>query len=132
MFRKLIAPICVSVLAIAVLTIIGLNYEALAKNNEAEQNYFIKPIPTSQIVIVEPNYGHFYNPNPEIDGDTSGEVLYSSLEELQKTYEIKKAEMVRFERKGKMIPNLYVYVNPLNSEIANRSISSGNQLAENF
>ena len=84
-------------------TIIGLNSEVLAQMSEANQDYFIKPIPRANVVVVEPNYGRFYHPNPKIKGDTSGDILYSSLKDLEKNYQIKGTKMVRFERKGQMI-----------------------------
>ncbi|MGK7874317.1 MAG: hypothetical protein AB4426_13700 [Xenococcaceae cyanobacterium] len=110
MFKRLIAPIFVSAVVLTVLTLIGLNYDALAQSSEADRDYFIKPIPPSNVVIVEPNYGRFYNPNREIEGDASGQILYRSLDDLAQNYEIKQTKMVRFERKGQMIPNLYVFV----------------------
>ena len=67
-------------------------------------------------MVVEPNYGRFYHPNPKIKGDTSGDILYSSLKDLEKNYQIKGTKMVRFERKGQMIPNLYFYVSPANNQ----------------
>ncbi len=131
MFKKFIPPTLVLTIAITLLTIIGLNYETLSENSEANQNYFIKPILLSNLIVVEPNYGHFYNPNGEIKGDSSGEMLYSSLDDLQKEYEIKSTQMVRFERKGKMIPNLYVYVNSDSSDKTNRLSYEADNSAEN-
>ncbi len=110
MLKRFIAPIVVLVVVLTVMTIIGLNSEVLAQTSEADQDYFLKPVPRANVVVVEPNYGRFYNPSPEIKGDASGQVLYSSLDELGQIYEIKGTKMVRFERKGQMIPNLYVYV----------------------
>ncbi len=40
-------------------------------------------------MVVEPNYGHFYHPNPKVKGDASGELLYSSLKDLEENYEIR-------------------------------------------
>ena len=110
MLKRFLAPFLVLSVVLTVITIIGLNSEVLARTSEADQDYFIKPIPTANLVVIEPNYGRFYNPNPEIKGDASGQVLYRSLDELGQMYEIKGTKMVRFERKGQMIPNLYVYV----------------------
>ena len=118
MFRKIIAPIFALTLALTFLTSIGLNYDRLSQNYEAAQDYFIKSIPSSNLVVVEPNYGRFYHPSKEIEGDSSGDILYSSLEDLEKDYDIKGTQMIRFERKGKMIPNLYVYVNSPSFEMA--------------
>lgn len=67
-------------------------------------------------MVVEPNYGHFYHPNPKVKGDASGQILYSSLKDLEENYEIRGTKMVSFERKGQIIPNLYVYVNSLNKQ----------------
>ena len=132
MLKRLIAPIFVSAVVLTVLTLIGFNYDALAQSSEAEQDYFIKPIPTSKVVIVEPNYGRFYNPHREIEGDASGQILYRSLEDLQQNYEIKGTKMVRFERKGKMIPNLYVYVDSPRPEMASKLLPERDALAGNF
>ena len=110
MLKRFLAPFLVLSVVLTVITTIGLNSEVLASTSEADQDYFVKPIPTANLVVIEPNYGRFYNPNPEIKGDASGQVLYRSLDELGQMYEIKGTKMVRFERKGQMIPNLYVYV----------------------
>ena len=132
MFQRLIAPIFVTTVVLTVLTLIGLNHEALAQSSEADKDYFIKPIPTSNVVIVEPNYGRFYNPNRELEGDTSGEILYRSLEDLQPSYEIKGTKMVRFERKGKLIPNLYVYVDSPSLKMADGLPHKQDTIAGNF
>jgi hypothetical protein len=116
MLKRFLAPFLVLSLVFTVITIIGLNSEVLANTSEANQDYFIKPISSADLVVVEPNYGRFYNPHPQIKGDASGQVLYSSLDDLAEMYEIKDTKMVRFERKGQMIPNLYVYVNPITSQ----------------
>ena len=110
MLKRFLAPFLVLSLVLTVITLIGLNSEVLAQTSEANQDYFIKPIPSAKLVVIEPNYGQFYNPNPEIKGDASGQVLYRSLDELGQIYQIKSTKMVRFERKGQMIPNLYVSV----------------------
>ncbi len=132
MFKKLIAPIFVSTIFLTFLTLMGLNYDLLAQNNESEQDYFLKPILSSNLVVVEPNYGHFYNPNRSIEGDASGDKLYRSLEDLGQNYEIKGTKMVRFERKGKMIPNLYVYVDSPSLDIADTLSYEQDSLAVNF
>ncbi len=117
MLKRLSAPIFVSAVVLTIFTLIGLNSEALAQDSEVEQDYFIKPIPTANVVVVEPNYGRFYNPNREVEGDDSGEILYRSLEDLAPNYEIEGTKMVRFERKGQMIPNLYVFVDSPSPEL---------------
>ncbi|MDJ0705127.1 MAG: hypothetical protein QNJ46_17735 [Leptolyngbyaceae cyanobacterium MO_188.B28] len=134
MLRRFIAPFFVSSLVLTVLAFIGLNYDALAQSSEVNQDYFIKPVLTSDMVVVEPNYGRFYNPNREIKGDSSGQDLYLSLDNLAKDYDIKQTKMVRFERKGQMIPNLYVFVDSLNLEtqIADKLPHERETLASNF
>ena len=116
MLKRFLAPFLVLSLVVTVITVLGLNAEVLAQTSEANQDYFIKPIPTNKLVVIEPNYGRFYNPNPEIKGDASGQGLYRSLDELGQIYEIKGTKMVRFERKGEMIPNLYVFVDSAKSQ----------------
>ncbi|HAC63894.1 MAG TPA: hypothetical protein DCF68_10245 [Cyanothece sp. UBA12306] len=134
MLKRLIAPIFVSTIVLTFLTLIGLNHETLAQSSEANLDYFIKPITNSNLIVVEPNYGRFYNPYRKIEGDSSGEILYSSLEDLASNYEIKSTKMVRFERKGQIIPNLYVSVNSpsLEQKIAEKVSSNGNTVAGNF
>ena len=134
MLRRFIAPFFVSSLVLTVLAFIGLNYDALAQSSEVNQDYFVKPVLTSDIVVVEPNYGRFYNPNREVEGDSSGQDLYRSLDNLAQSYDIKQTKMVRFERKGQMIPNLYVYVESSSSEtlIADDLPKEKNILAANF
>lgn len=130
MFRKFTPPLIVSAILITVLSIITINYETIAQQSEANQDYFIKPIPQANLVIVEPNYGQFYNPDKKVEGDVSGEILYNSLEEIKQNYQLKNTKMVRFERKGKMIPNLYVYVDSLNPEMISDLGSKTEVIAE--
>ena len=113
MLKRLFAPFLVLSLALSVIVITTLNSDILAQPSEADQDYFIKPIPRANVVVVEPNYGRFYHPSDEVEGDASGEILYNSLEEVKKDYEIKRTEMISFERKGKVIPNLYVHVDSI-------------------
>ena len=87
MLKRFIAPIVTLAVVITGITIIGFNYDLVTQTNESNQDYFLK-----------------------LEGDSSGQVLYSSLEDLQQNYDIKKAKMIRFQRKGKMIPNLYVHL----------------------
>lgn len=94
------------VLALTIATTIGFNLPSSA--DEANQEYFFKPVPRTNLVVVEPNYGHLYH-----EGETEAEAtryLYDSLSELQRDYNIRETKLIEFERKGKMIPNLYVYV----------------------
>ena len=110
MIKPFIAPLIALLIVVGGLTFVDSNYEMLAKPSEAEQVYFLKHIPEKNMVVVEPNYGDFYHPHSSIQGDSFGKNLYSSLDELAGEYDIKGTKMVRFERKGKMIPNLYVFV----------------------
>lgn len=110
MLKRFILPIVLFAVIITQATLINLNSDSIAANSEAGRDYFIKFVPRSNVVVVEPNYRHFFDPNSEIEGDESGEVLYRALNELNDNYEIKDTKMVRFERKGFMIPNLYVYL----------------------
>lgn len=121
MLKNITAPLVAFLVVIVGITFVGSNYESLAKPSEAGQAYFLKSVPEANMVLVEPNYGEFYHPDSTIQGDSSGEVLYSSLDELARSYDIRETKMVRFERKGEMIPNLYVFVDipKDNSLIAN-------------
>ena len=109
MLKKFLAPFLVLSVVLTLLTI-GNSNSDLSQISEVEKDYFIKPINTASVAVVEPNYGRFYNPNAAIEADASGKVLYDSLDELEQIYDINSTKMVRFERKGQMIPNLYVSV----------------------
>lgn len=85
MLKRFLAPFFVISLALSVITITALNSDGLAKISEANQDYFIKPILRENLVVVEPNYGRFYNPSTSVEGDTSGEILYNSLKDVEKT-----------------------------------------------
>ncbi|MGK7932648.1 MAG: hypothetical protein AB4041_14625 [Microcystaceae cyanobacterium] len=128
MLKKLIAPLLIISVVFSILTTLFVNIEALAQGSEAEQPYFVKPLLSSNVIVVEPNYGHFYNPYSSIEGDISGEFLRQSLDELGENYEIADTKMISFERKGKMIPNLYIFLKSSdnNSKIADASIISQN------
>ncbi|MEO1507646.1 MAG: hypothetical protein AAFU84_08375 [Cyanobacteria bacterium J06633_23] len=133
MIKSLIAPVVALLVVVSGLGFLGTNYEFLAKESEAEQVYFLKHVPEANMVVVEPNYGRFYHPNPDIQGDSSGEFLYDSLDSLAHTYEIKRTEMVRFERKGEMIPNLYVFVDaPRDESMAEMLRDNQDEIAENL
>ncbi|MGK7884030.1 MAG: hypothetical protein AB4057_05305 [Crocosphaera sp.] len=108
MLKKVIAPILVLAFAITNLTILGLNLKNLAQSRIEDQDYFVKVDRQANIAIVEPNYGYFFHPDPEIKGDPTGEVLYEALNNIEQEYGVKETKMVSFERKGYTIPNLYV------------------------
>ena len=116
MLKRLFAPLLVLTLAISVLSWVNFNSDQLVAASEADQDYFIKPIPRQNLVVVEPNYGRFFHPNPAVEADKSGEVLYNSLSEIEKDYQIQETKMISFDRKGKEIPNLYVRVNKSNHD----------------
>lgn len=99
-------------IALFTATVIGFNFP----NSPSEKNqaYFIKPIPEANLVVVEPNYGHIFH-----DGETEAEAtqdLYNSLQELKNNYNIRQTQLVAFERKGKMVPNLYVQIDETDGE----------------
>ncbi|ACB54088.1 hypothetical protein cce_4740 [Crocosphaera subtropica ATCC 51142] len=110
MLKKIIAPAIALTFAITTLTILGLNLTNLAQSHIEDKDYFIKVNRQANVAIVEPNYGYYFHPDPEVEGDPTGQVLYQALSELNQEYGVKEAMMVRFERKGYMIPNLYVFL----------------------
>ena len=110
MLRKLLAPIAIVTAILAQVFIYNLNADEIAQQSENNRNYFIKPVLQSNVVVVEPNYGRFFNPDSSVEKDESGEILYSALEELEASYEIDGTQMISFDRKGQMVPNLYVRV----------------------
>ncbi len=107
-------------IALFTATIIGLNFPS--SPSEANQEYFVKPVPQTNLVVVEPNYGHIFH-----DGETTAEAtqdLYDSLQELKSNYNIQQTKLIEFERKGKIVPNLYVEIDETNGEqkIANNKL----------
>ncbi|EAZ89024.1 hypothetical protein [Crocosphaera chwakensis] len=110
MLKKIIAPIIALTFAITTLTVLGLNLTSLAQSHIEDQDYFIKVDRQANVAIVEPNYGKFFHPDPDVEGDPTGQVLYQALSEINQEYGVKEAMMVRFERKGYMVPNLYVFL----------------------
>lgn len=117
MFRRYIAPIAAVVTVLLVqMTIFSLSANDPSQQSESDRDYFIKPISQSNVVVVEPNYGRFFNPDKTIKKDESGEILYKALNELNENYDINRTQMVRFDRKGQIVPNLYVHVKKVNSD----------------
>ncbi len=110
MLKKIIGPAIALAFAITTLTVLGLNLKSLAQSHIEDQDYFIKLNRQANVAIVEPNYGYYFHPDPEVEGDPTGQVLYQALSELNQEYGVEEAMMVRFERKGYMIPNLYVFL----------------------
>ena len=67
-------------------------------------------------MVVEPNYGHIFH-----DGETEAEAskaLYDALKEVQNNYNVHQTQLIQFERKGKMVPNLYVYTDQSEQMVA--------------
>ena len=118
MLKKFIAPISILAVVLVQVAIYNLSSNDPTQVSESDRNYFIKPIPQSSVVVVEPNYGRFFNPDKTIQGDASGEILYTALNELSENYNLGQTQMVRFERKGVVVPNLYVRINEDNSNIS--------------
>lgn len=95
-------------IAIALVTATIISFTLPSSAGDESQEYFFKPVPRTNLVVVEPNYGHLFH-----DGETEAEAihyLYDSLGKLQEDYNIRETKLIEFERKGKMIPNLYVSV----------------------
>ena len=111
MFKKFIPAIALATTILMQITIFSVSANDLTPQSESEFDYFIKPIPQSNVVVVEPNYGHFFNPDKTIEKDESGELLYTALDELNENYDIDQTRMVSFERNGQIVPNLYVLIN---------------------
>ncbi|MDJ0601251.1 MAG: hypothetical protein QNJ37_20705 [Crocosphaera sp.] len=129
MLKKIIAPTLVLAFAITSLTILGFNLRTLAQSHIEDQDYFIKLDRQANIAIVEPNYGYFFHPDPEVEGDPTGQVLYQALSDINQEYGVKEARMVRFERKGYMVPNLYVFLKSSEPQEMLAESQSVNQLS---
>ncbi len=129
MLKKIIAPTLVLAFAVISLTILGLNLRTLAQSRIEDQDYFVKVVPQANIAIVEPNYGYFFHPDPEVKGDPTGKVLYEALNDINQEYGVKETRMVRFERKGYMIPNLYVFLESNEPQETIAESQSVNQLS---
>ena len=110
MLKKVIAPILVLAFAITNLTILGLNLRNLAQSCIEEQDYFVKVDRQANIAIVEPNYGYFFHPDPEVKGDPTGEVLYEALNSIEQEYGVKETKMISFERKNFFYRSFYVQI----------------------
>jgi hypothetical protein len=110
MFKRFMLPIVLFAVIAVQMTLMNLRPDFFLGNSEADQNYFLKLIPAANIAVIEPNYKHFFDPNSKVKGDISGENLYEALNDLNENYGVKDVKMVSFERKGFMIPNLYVYL----------------------
>lgn len=107
-------------IALVVATIIGFNLPGAI--DEASQDYFIKPVPRNNLVVVEPNYGRMFH-----EGETEAEAVrhvYDSLPEIQEDFKICQTKLIEFERKGKTVPNLYVYVEASDAKkvLANKAV----------
>ncbi len=111
MFKKFIPAIALATAIFMQITIFSVSANDLTPQSESEFDYFIKPIPQSNLVVVEPNYGQFFNPDQTIEKDESGKILYTALDELNENYDIDRTRMVSFERNGQIVPNLYVHIN---------------------
>ncbi|PSB08863.1 hypothetical protein C7B62_15270 [Pleurocapsa sp. CCALA 161] len=121
MLKRFMLPIILLAVIAVQATLMNLKPDFFLGNSEADQDYFLKLIPTANIAVIEPNYKHFFDPNSKVKGDVSGENLYEALNELNDNYGVKNVKMVSFERKGFMIPNLYVY---LDSAVESLSVLS--------
>lgn len=95
-------------IAIALVTATMISFNLPSSAADESQDYFVKPVPRTNLVVVEPNYGRLFH-----EGETESEAvrnLYDSLDELQDNYNVRQTKLIQFERKGKTVPNLYVYV----------------------
>lgn len=108
-------------LTLLIVAIFSLNQPTSSMFDSTSASYFIKPVETNHLYLVEPNMEGYMNEN--VDPPNLEEVVYSSLNELDRRYAIDKTEMVNIERKGVTIPNLYVYVHPdnLDADVAEDS-----------
>lgn len=129
MLKKIIAPAIALAFAITTISILGFNLQGLAQSHIEDQDYFIKVDRQANVAIVEPNYGYYFHPDPEVKGDPTGQALYQALSELNQEYGVKEAMMVRFERKGYMIPNLYVFLKSNQPQEILAESQSPNQLS---
>lgn len=112
MNQKFLAPI-LSIgigLMLLLVAIFNMNQPTSAMFDQASSSYFIKPIEMNHLYLVEPDMEGYMNEN--VDPPNLKEVVYRSLDELDKRYAIDKTELINVERKGVTIPNLYVYVHP--------------------
>ena len=78
MFKKFIPAIALATAILMQITILSVSANDLTPQSESEFDYFIKTIPQSNVVVVEPNYGHYFNPDKTIEKDESGELLYTA------------------------------------------------------
>lgn len=97
-------------LTLLLVAIFNLNQPTSSMFDSNSASYFIKPVETNHLYVVEPNMEGYMSEN--VDPPNLEDVVYSSLKELDRRYAIDKTEIINIERKGVTIPNLYVYVHP--------------------
>ncbi|MGJ3244811.1 MAG: hypothetical protein ACFE0I_01900 [Elainellaceae cyanobacterium] len=110
MIKNLIAPIVAIAIGIALITTASFSLRADGASSEANQDYFIKSVQEDSVLIVEPNLLEYVLPSEM--GDRTVDNLLDSIEEIRQDYTIRGTKRVKTERKGSLIPNLIVYVQP--------------------
>ncbi|MGJ3252318.1 MAG: hypothetical protein ACFE0J_14495 [Elainellaceae cyanobacterium] len=110
MIKNLIAPIVAIAIGIVLITTASFSLRADSASSEASQDYFIKSVREDSVLIVEPNLLEYVLPSEM--GDRTVDNLLDSIEEIRQDYTIRGTKRVKTERKGSLIPNLIVYVQP--------------------
>jgi hypothetical protein len=66
MFKRFMLPVVLFAVIAVQMTLMNLKPDLFLGNSEADQNYFLKLIPTANIAVIEPNYKHFFDPNSKV------------------------------------------------------------------
>jgi hypothetical protein len=110
MNKKLLAPVVAIAVSLVLLITASFNLESGA-SGESATDYFIKPVQTDRILLVEPNLLSFVN--ADTADSNAKERLLSALEEIGQSYTINSARPIQVTKNiGTVVPNLVVYVQP--------------------
>ncbi|MBE9179005.1 hypothetical protein IQ268_10580 [Oculatella sp. LEGE 06141] len=119
---KVLAPVVAIAVSFTLLVMASLSIPANGAG-EIGSNYFIKPVVEDRVLVVEPNLLGFVRSGLAVD--ESGQMLFSSLNEIAERYIIQSTQLVKVERNsGRLVPNLFVYVQPSDAVTASIEASS--------
>jgi tyrosine-protein phosphatase YwqE len=108
MNKKLLAPVVAIAFSLVLLFTASFN---LGASGESGTDYFIKPIQSDRVLLVEPNLLSFVNSNTA--DHSANERLLNALEEIGQSYTINSAIPLQITKNiGTVVPNLVVYVQP--------------------
>jgi hypothetical protein len=109
MNKKLLAPVVA--IAFSLVLLFTASFNLGSASGESGTDYFIKPIQSDRVLLVEPNLLSFVNSNTA--DQSANERLLNALEEIGQSYTIDSAIPLQITKNiGTVVPNLVVYVQP--------------------